>query len=130
MSNWVGRVILLAVIAGVGWVANDYYRAGYHTMPKLPEGAFWLSFKNGLRGIVVDAEDVRPERNYYGYPAEDVPRWFVDTWSTCRPLTDEESAFLEAEADRGPGHRWEAVCEIDADGETVVRGWLASVPNN
>lgn len=129
MSKWLGRgivAIFLAFAAFSGW---SFFRFGLHKQPIVPEGAFWLSYSSGFRGIVVELEDARPNRAYIAYSAEDVPPWFQKTWSTCRPLTEDERTVFEAEADRGPGHRWEAVCEIDADGVTVVRGWIASVPN-
>jgi hypothetical protein len=124
------RIIGLMVLLGVGYLGYDYYKAGYHTRPELPEGAFSLSFKGGLRGIVVGLENVEPERVYIAYGARQVPNWYQKSWSTCRALTTEELAQLhKSSVDLGPGGRWEAVCEIDADGDVFVRGWLASVPD-
>jgi hypothetical protein len=130
MAKWIIRTVVLLLLAGGGWVAYDYYRAGYNTMPTLPAGGFPLSFKSGFRGIMIDTVDVRPDRRYRATPAQDVPDWYQKTWSICRPLADDEAAYLKEQANRGPGHRWEAICEIDSEGESFIRGWIASVPNN
>ena len=99
-------------------------------MPELADGAFPLSYKSGFRGILVGLEDVRPERKYFAYHAENVPEWYQKSWSTCRALTDDELLQLNnSSANLGPGGRWEAVCEIDADGDVFIRGWIASVPD-
>lgn len=130
MWKWIGRAVLLMVLVGGGYAANEYYSGGFHKLPPMPEGAFPLSFKNGFRAIMVGVEDLRSTRRYRGYPAKDVPDWYEETWSTCRSFSDEELKALERTSDFGPGHRWEAVCEIEAEGATLVRGWIASVPES
>ena len=130
MWKWIGRGLLIAILAVGGYAAYDYYRGGFHKMPLLPPGAFPLSFKSGFRAIMVGVDVDTETRRYRGYPATNVPDWYLETWSFCRPFSEDEQAEIQRNADFGPGHRWEAVCEIDADGETVIRGWIASVPNN
>ena len=62
-------------------------------------------------------------------PANNVPSWNDDTWSICRSPTDEEATAFTAHVEVGPGGRLDAVCEIEADGDIFVRGWVASVPD-
>lgn len=134
MGRWItGIVVVLAVLLVVGYEGYIRYynqRAGFDTMPELPEGAFPLSYKSGFRAIIVGLDDVRPERKYHGYQANNVPKWYQKSWSICRALTDEEMRQSKnSSIDLGPGGRWEAVCEIDAGGDVFVRGWIASVPD-
>lgn len=129
MWKWIGRAALLGVIGFVGWVAYDYYRADLHNRPEMPSGAFSLSYKNGLKAILVDVPDERETRRYFGYPA-DVPFYIEDAWSFCSPPEGDEVAETERwlAASEQPGMRIEAICRIDVDGETVVRGIITSVP--
>jgi len=69
-----------------------------------------------------------PDRRYLGYPADDVPQWYQKTWSICRQPTVPELESFEVHAETGPGSRLDAVCEIDADGDLFVRGWIVTVP--
>jgi hypothetical protein len=50
------------------------------------------------------------------------PSAILKTWNRCR------AAFL-THVEIGPGGRLDAICEIDADGDVFVRGWVASVPD-
>ncbi|MER8622894.1 hypothetical protein [Mesorhizobium sp. M1143] len=113
----------------MSFLGYDQYRAGYFTRPAMPEGAFSLSYKNGLRGILVGIPDEKTTRRYLGFPRE-VPFYLVDAWSFCRaPRGDEEQHVSKFMMDRNwPGERFEAVCEIDVEGVPVVRGWITSVP--
>jgi hypothetical protein len=77
MATWVRRVVFAVFIAGGSYVAYDTYRAGYFTRPQMPEGAFSLSYKNGLRAILVDVQDDKVTRRYLGFPA-DVPFYLKD----------------------------------------------------
>ena len=63
------------------------------------------------------------------YDASDVPTWYRETWSICRKPSGDEVAALEAAVDMGPGGRVDAVCEIDADADVFVRGWVVTVPD-
>lgn len=133
MWRWVGVVVLLGLFALVGWGVYDYRSAGLHTRPDMPPNAFSLSYKNGLRAILVDVPDERDTRRYFGYPTE-VPFYLEDAWSFCSPPEGQEAAVYEAwldEADergRPPGMRVEAVCRIDVEGEKVIRGVITTVP--
>jgi len=122
-------VVLLGIIDIVGWVVYDYYRAGLNTRPEMPPGAFSLSYKSGLSAILVDVPDERETRRYFGYPA-DVPFYIEDAWTFCSAPEGNEVAEAErwlAEADQ-PGMRVEAICRIDVDAETVIRGIITTVP--
>lgn len=59
MFKWLLRMGLLAILGWIGYATYDWYMAGHHTRPEMPEGAFSLSYKNGLRGILVDVADER-----------------------------------------------------------------------
>lgn len=123
------RIVFAALVIGLGFLAYDQYRAGYFTRPDMPEGAFSLSYKSGMRGIVVGIPDEKTTRRYLGFPRE-VPFYLEDAWSFCRsPREDEQQRVAAFMKDRDwPGERFEAVCEIEVDGEAVVRGWITSVP--
>jgi hypothetical protein len=129
MWKWIGGLILLGAVGFVAWAAYDYYEAGLHTRPEMPPGAFSLSYKNGLRAILVDVPDDRETRRYFGRPV-DVPFYLEDAWAFCSPPEGTEVAEAErwlAEAGQ-PGMRFEAICRIDVDGETVIRGFITTVP--
>ncbi|MBE7731459.1 hypothetical protein [Devosia faecipullorum] len=129
MWKWVGRIVVVAVLGWVGYATYDWYMAGHHTRPEMPEGAFSLSYKNGLRGILVDISNEKETRRYFGFPQE-VPNYLRDAWSWCQPPTEAEAPqvaqFLEER--NMPGERFEAVCKITADDDVVVRGIITSVP--
>ena len=121
---WGKRIIIAALIVGAGYVAYDYFGGGFHTRPPMPEGAFSLSFKNGLRAILVGVPDERAERKYLGVPVE-VPSWYEHAWSFCTAPSADEKAKSE---NLGPGSRLEAICRIKADQDEIVRGAIYSVP--
>ena len=129
MGSWLRRALLIALVAGGGYYAYDYYRAGFLTRPDMPDGAFSLSYKNGLRAILINVPDERSTRRYFGFPME-VPFYLKDAWSFCSPPSEDEqdhvSAFMK-ERD-WPGARFEAVCKIDVGDEIIVRGVVTSVP--
>lgn len=127
--KWIIWVVLLAAGGYFAYGAYDYYMAGYHTRPQMPEGAFSVSYKNGLRGILVDLPDEKATRRYLGVPME-VPFYLEESWSWCNAPTQEDSAraapFM---AERNwPGQRLEAVCKITVEGQEVVRGLIVTVP--
>lgn len=123
------QLIVVALIAFAGYAAYDYYRADLHTRPDMPEGAFSISYKNGMRAILVDVPNERHDRRYLGTPME-VPFYLEDTWSFCFPPSGEEVAqakeFIENQ--NWPGERFEAVCKIEVDNKIIVRGLVTSVP--
>lgn len=123
------RIVLVVILAFGGYVAYDFYMAGYLTRPKMPKGAFSLSYKNGLRGILVNVPEEKETRSYLGFPME-VPFYLKDTWSWCYPPAEEDSApaaqFMAARD--WPGQRLDAVCKITIEGKKIVRGVIISVP--
>jgi hypothetical protein len=129
MWKWVWRLLGLCVSAWVGYSAYAFFRAGYHTRPEMPDGAFSISFKNGMRAIVTGVPDESKSRRYFGYPS-DVPYYLEDAWATCTPPTEEERPEVErlmTERDL-PGERFEVVCRLQVDDDVVVRGLIMSVP--
>ncbi|OHV21425.1 hypothetical protein EOS93_23190 [Rhizobium sp. RMa-01] len=129
MRVWTKRIIGAAVLGIIGYGAYDYYRAGFWTRPEMPDGAFSLSYKNGLRGILVGVPNEKETRRYFGYPRE-VPFYLKDAWSVCSPPDDTEktSAAEFIKIRNQPGERFEAICRIKADNDVVVRGVITSVP--
>jgi hypothetical protein len=72
------------------------------------------------------------ERKYLGIPS-DVPSWFADAWAICEAPTEQERADIfdslpEDWRHRLGSARFKAVCNIDVDGEPLLRGLLFSVP--
>lgn len=124
MWKWIGVVSLATFVGGAGYVFYDLNRAGYLSVPELAENQFALSFQGGLRAIMTDIADETATRNYYARTPEYVPPWFEDVWSICREPTSAERNRYRAQ----PGERFDAVCEIDADGDVFIRGWVSSVP--
>ena len=116
--------LLATVVLGAGYVVYDAYRHAVFDVPEdLPKDAWTIAVRSGFRAIVIDVPEDRETRRY-----TKTPEWYRKTWATCRPFTEGEASYFRENHDRGPGYRWEAVCEIDADGEIFVRGWIASVP--
>ncbi|TBF08919.1 hypothetical protein [Rhizobium ruizarguesonis] len=127
--GWTKRIIGAAVLGIAGYSAYDYYQAGFLTRPEMPEGAFSLSYKNGLRGILVGVPNEKENRRYFGFP-QDVPFYLKDAWSFCSPPEGPEQAQAVAfiKSRNQPGERFEVVCKIKADNDVVVRGVITSVP--
>jgi hypothetical protein len=124
---WATAAVLIAGF--VVYEAYKLHKAGYFDMPELGADDFPLSFKSGMRGVMRGVPDERPSRRYLAYPSTEVPKWFRDTWSECRPPNEEMLTAFETQVDVGPGGRLEAVCKIDADGDVFVRGWIVSFPD-
>ena len=148
--KWFWRVLSVSVFGFLSFAFYDYYRGGYFSLPDLEDGAFPISFQNGLRGIVYEVEvsdeslarspkyfrrlaSVNKERRYLGVPM-DVPRWFEDTWSTCRGDDPNARDFFEKDMPEElkrdlSSARFEALCYITTDdNQAVVRGGIYSVP--
>ena len=125
------KVIVISLVAIIGHFAyegyRDYYKLGLDTRPEMPPGAFSMSFKSGLRAILVGVPNERDTRRYFGFPAE-VPFYLEDAWSFCTPPTEEYAAEFLAKRGNNPGERFEAVCRIQVDDDEVVRGVITSVP--
>ncbi|MBW0159487.1 hypothetical protein [Sedimentimonas flavescens] len=148
MKRWMFRILLLGVLGIASLWVYDFYRAGILSLPDIPDGAYTLSYKNGFRAIVLDADVSDPigrdgpkyfrslgvanrDRKYLGVPF-DVQPWFKEAWSWCKSPTEQEKAELERMPDdfrrKVANARFEAVCRIDVDGTDVVRGLIFSVP--
>ncbi len=87
-----------------------------------------LSYRSGFKALVRGIQDERETRRYLGVGAEDVPSWYKDAWSICRTPSAVEVSEFEQSGAFGPGSRFDGVCEIDADGDVFIRGWIVTVP--
>lgn len=127
--KWIFRLIALVIVCFVGYGVYDYYMADLHNRPDMPPGAFSISYKNGMRVIIVDVPDQRETRRYFG-TSFDVPFYIKDSWSFCYPPIDEErnqaEQFLQQR--NWPGERFDAICKVNLDGDEVVRGIITTVP--
>jgi hypothetical protein len=121
------RIIGVLVVCILGWGFYDAYKAGWHTRPLMPEGAFSLSYKSGFRAILVDIPNEKATRRYLGHPA-DVPFYLEEAWSYCSPPSAAYLADFNKSQNLGPGQRLEALCWIDVEGEEVFRGMVLTVP--
>ena len=119
------------ILLGVGYQIYEYRTGPFHDAPALDEGDFLLAFKGevGLKGVMRGFGNKDQTRKYMSYGDAKVPRWYRDTWSICRKPHEDEFTAFSRQVDMGPGGRFEAVCEIDADGDVFVRGWIVSVPD-
>ena len=129
MIKWLFKLVGIGVVGFIGYVIYDYYKAGLLTRPPMPKGAFSLSFKAGLRGIMLDTKDERRTRRYIALPRADVPDWFKESWSYCTPQTEEERVFLLERLEQGPGMRLDGVCTLDADGDVITTGYIFTIPD-
>ena len=127
MRKWFKRITAILLLSFGAFAAYVYFAGGYHTRPVLPAGAFSISFKSGLRAILLDIPDERGTRRYFGV-AFDVPFWAEDAWSSCSQPTKQEASRVLSEVDLGEGSRLDAVCTIQADDTTITRGAVFSAP--
>ena len=56
------KIGLFVLIGIVSWGEYEYFRLGLHTLPDMPDGAWVMVSKAGIRAIVVDISDERLER--------------------------------------------------------------------
>lgn len=122
------KALAAVVVMFVGYSAYDYYTGPYYDAPTLKEGEFLLAFKRGFKGVMRGVDGRNQSRRYMSYDATSVPSWYQETWSICRTPESSEAAEFMSYVDMGPGGRLDAVCEIDADGDVFVRGWIVSIP--
>lgn len=148
MGKWIVRAVLIGVIGFASYRGYITYRNGYFSLPEFNETSYTITFKDGFRAIVVDPEvanplessplffrrltRANPDRQYLGLPM-DVPSWFEETWSYCYPPTDQERLAVESDMPEELrrdmiGARFDAVCKIDVDGQSLWRGLIYSVP--
>jgi len=148
--GWIAKLVVLGVVGYCGYAAYDLHKGGYFDLPEMPAGAYNASFKNGLRGIMLNADvsdksiaerpaifrrifDADPERKYLGVPMTVAP-WFEDVWSTCVPPTDEMRDYVDKTMPdemkaQLQGARFDAFCYIDVDDQQrIARGVIYSVP--
>jgi hypothetical protein len=129
MIKWFFRLVGIGVVGFIGYAIYDFYMAGLHKRPPMPEGAFSLSFKGGPRVIMLDTEDETSTRRYVVRRRTDVPDWFKESWSYCTPPTEEEEAFLLERLEPGQGMRLDGICALDADGESIPTGYIFTIPD-
>lgn len=148
MIKGILKLLLIGVIGFLGFAAFQSYQKGYFSMPYMPEGSYAYSRKDGMRGIILNAEVsdpmtdmpkffrrivlANPHRRYFDVPFVVAP-WLEDVWSICiSPSEDERVEFQQSmseELKKSLAYaRFDAVCRIDVDGEEVLRGLLYSVP--
>lgn len=148
--SWIPKLVALGVAGYCGYIAYDLHRFGYFDLPEMPAGAYNASFKNGLRGIILDADvpnksiaerhaifrrifDADPDRKYLGLPMKVAP-WFEDVWSTCVPPTQEMRDYVDRVLTdhwktQLQGARFDAFCYIEVENQqSIVRGLIYSVP--
>lgn len=148
--GWFTKLLVIGVVGYVGYATYDLHRGGYFSLPDIPTGAYPISFKSGLRGVVYDMDvtddqyaDVpkifrrlgmaNRDRRFISLPS-DVPRWFEDSWSTCRAGTKEEREFVVSTLPEDikrdlVGARMDAICYIEIEGERpILRGLIYSIP--
>jgi len=126
------KALAALIVAGVGYGVYAHYTGPFHDAPDLHEDDFLLAFKGegalALKGVMRGFGSRDRDRTYMSVSANNVPKWYFDTWSICRTPTESEASSFFSNVDTGPGGRLEAVCEIDADGDIFIRGWIASAP--
>lgn len=144
MIKWTFRLFLIGVV----WLGYVSYQKGYFSIPDMPDGAYVISFKNGFRGIVLDAEVSQPitdmpkffrrinlantDRNYIQLPLEVAP-WHEDVWSICTSPSDQEREEVKRSMPNDVSKslwnmRLDAICRLEVDGETFTRGFVYSAP--
>lgn len=148
--GWIAKLVVVGVVGYFGYAAYDLQRGGYFDLPEMPFGSYNASFKNGLRGIILNANvptndiadrpaifrrifDADPERKYLGVPMTVAP-WFEDVWSTCEAPTQEMRDYVDKSMPdemkaQLQGARFDAFCYIDVDAQQrIARGVIYSVP--
>lgn len=125
------KVFAALVISAIGYSFYGYYTGPFYDAPTIASDDFLLAFngEGGLKGVMIGFGEKDRARKYMSYQANDVPKWYKDTWSTCRTPKIDEATEFNANVNIGPGGRLDAVCEINADGDVFIRGWIVTVPN-
>ena len=123
--------VVIFIIAGVTFAIYSHRSSPYYNAPYnlVWDNGFLLASKNegSLRAVLKGIPDERDSRRYFTYNAADVPSSHLNTWSMCRPPTEDEATIFAKIAELGPGERLDAICEIDANGDLFIRGWVTSV---
>ncbi len=148
MAKWGLRLFTITIVGGIAWFGFQTHRAGYFNLPEFDENSYAISFKNGLRAIVVDPDITKPtskqpdffrrlsvvdrKRRYRSFAFE-VPEWFEDAWAFCEKPTREEREWIEAGMPQEisaifVGARLDAFCVLEVDGKKIPRGLIYSIP--
>ena len=122
------NIIVLGAIGAAGYVGYDFYEAGLFTRPDMPENSFSLSFNGGPFVIMVDLPDERLNRRYAVIRPRDVPRHLARTWGYCESPSQDWLAYVESSDVRPKGTRFDAVCQIDQEGDIIDVGLIFSMP--
>jgi hypothetical protein len=128
MKKLLSRFLLLVAAGFVAYLGYDYIKAGLHTRPEMPDGAFSLSFAGGPRVILKDTQDERATRRYLARRDPGVPEWFEGAWSYCDAPTEDEAESIYKTGKPGPGMRLDGICALDADGDIIPTALIFSVP--
>lgn len=129
MWKWLLGALVLAGAGYVGYDTYRYYKMGGFSMPELEADDFPVAFRSGFKGILKGIKNERDTRKYLGYPAKGVSPLYQDSWSICHEPGAEERRDFESFVDLAPGERLDAICEINADGDVFIRGWVTSAPD-
>jgi len=128
MGKWLYRLFGIFFLSIMVYAIYIYISGGYYKRPELPANSFSISFKSGLRAILVDIPDERLDRKYFGV-AFKVPFWAEDAWSYCKRPTKQESIEINNSINFGKGSKLEAICKAEVDkNTTITRGAVFSVP--
>lgn len=127
INMWV-KIITALIVSASGYF---YYTSPFYDAPEINDDDFLLAFKgeSRLKGVMRGFGDKDKTRKYLAFGELSVPSWYQDTWSNCRKPLATEAADVASKKNIGPGGRFEAICEIDADGDVFIRGWIVSVPD-
>ncbi|TGD64685.1 hypothetical protein EYC08_10455 [Tabrizicola sp. WMC-M-20] len=130
ISMWKNALAVIA-LAWMSYSTYAYFTGPFYDAPAIGDRDFLLAFKGetGLKGVMRGFGEKDKTRKYMSYRANGVPSWYQATWSDCRKPTPSEVSSFESNVDIGPGGRMEATCEINADGDVFVRGWIVTVPD-
>jgi len=127
--KFIKYAVLTVTVLFIGIATYDYFKLGYHTLPNnTPENSFPLRFENGIRAILVGIDDVEPEREYIAVAMKNIPSYFSDSWAFCKRPDDGAIKKINSSFPPGPGMKFEAVCELDADGQIIPTAYIYSIP--
>lgn len=50
-AGWFTKLLIVGAVGYTGYSAFDLHRGGFFSLPDIPDGAYPISFKGGLRGV-------------------------------------------------------------------------------
>lgn len=142
------RVVITIVLIGVTSCAIQYYRAGYLSLPDVPDQTVVFNFQDIMRGYVpgpgTSERDMKgqpgllaaPDPNRIYLPlAFEVPEAVRLSWSECvTPPEEEERALLAAlpaeTLEPFQNTRLDYVCRVESEGQSIYRGMIFSFPRD